>query len=602
MIFAAKTTASGLIALLVAFTFNLDQPQWVLLTVFIVAQPQSGLVLAKSFNRIIGTLIGAAVALTFVALFAQERVLFLGSLALWIGVCTFGSQYARNFAAYSFVLSGYTVAIVGIPGALDAGNAFYIGTARVTEITLGIIVTAAVSHVVFPSSLAASLWHAVAEVRLALADYVLAILGNGDAAALRAKVMSQAIAIENLRASAIFEHREVRDRNSGLRRLNAALINVIGAAQPIGAQLENLRRTDKLIEGGMKDALAGAAAAVGTWRAGGIDAARLRADLLEACARSSSTQLQELFAALAAYAAANEASASNKGRTPRDIGFTHANDPVAALWMGVRAVLGVVVVSCFWILSGWPHGSTAAILAAVATARLATMGHAVPISIAAIFIFALATIPAFVVVEVLMPLASGFEMFALLVAPVIFCCALLMAQKKTELQLIGFFSGLLFASVGQFQDRMAYDPVGLLNTSIAAVFAAGTALVLWSVFAPETSQAARHRFLRVARQAQQRIAGSRLRMGLAEFETAMTDALVQWQSHLRADRPDDVAAFELGIALLGTGRELIRSEKGRGAAGEDKSLEFAANEEPKTFERGAVAATGHHERTRSDAA
>ena len=129
LIFAAKTTASGLIALLVAFTFNLDEPYWALLTVFIVAQPrQSGQVLAKSFYRIIGTVIGAAVALLFVGLFAQERVLFLGALAFWIGVCAFGSQYARNFAAYSFVLSGYTVAIVGIPGALDAGNAFYIAT------------------------------------------------------------------------------------------------------------------------------------------------------------------------------------------------------------------------------------------------------------------------------------------------------------------------------------------------------------------------------------------------------------------------------------------------------------------------------------------
>ena len=49
-IFAAKTTAAGLLALLVAFTFNLDQPQWALLTVFIVSQPmKDGLVLAKSF-------------------------------------------------------------------------------------------------------------------------------------------------------------------------------------------------------------------------------------------------------------------------------------------------------------------------------------------------------------------------------------------------------------------------------------------------------------------------------------------------------------------------------------------------------------------------
>ena len=156
-IFAAKTTASGLIALLVAFTFNLDQPYWALLTVFIVSQPlQSGQVLAKSLYRIIGTVIGAGMALLFVALFAQERVLFLGALALWIGLCAFGSQYARNFAAYSFVLSGYTVAIVGIPGALDAGNAFYIATGRVTEVCLGIIVAATVNHITPPSSLGPS--------------------------------------------------------------------------------------------------------------------------------------------------------------------------------------------------------------------------------------------------------------------------------------------------------------------------------------------------------------------------------------------------------------------------------------------------------------
>jgi hypothetical protein len=192
-IFATKTMASALIALLVAFTLNLDQPQWALLTVFIVAQPQSGLVLAKSFYRVIGTVIGAAVALFLVALFAQERVLFLGALALWIGLCTFGSQYARNFAAYSFVLSGYTVAIVGIPGAFDAGNAFYIATARVTEISLGIIVTATISHIVLPSSLADSLRQALADAHAGLADYLVSLFNAGDTALLRAKLLGQTI-------------------------------------------------------------------------------------------------------------------------------------------------------------------------------------------------------------------------------------------------------------------------------------------------------------------------------------------------------------------------------------------------------------------------
>ena len=564
MIFAAQTTASGLIALLVAFTFNLDQPQWALLTVFIVAQPQSGLVLAKSFYRIIGTLTGASVALLLVALFAQERVLFLGTLSLWIGMCTFGSQYMRNFTAYAFVLAGYTAAIVGIPGALDAGNAFYVATARITEISLGIIVTATVSHIILPNSLAASLWQAVADARVTLADYALAVLANADVAPVRAKLLSLAIAVENLRASALFEDREVRARSGSLRLLSIAQIDIVAAEQLLGRGLEIFRRTGAGIEAQIDDALSEAAAAIKAWHAGDLGTAGLRAGLLQAYARMPLSGLHEFFAALTAYAEAYETHRSGENRTLRRAGFTHFNDPVVALWTGLRAALAVVVVSSFWILSNWPHGSTAVILAAVATARLATMGHAVPISVAATLIFSLATIPAFVVVEMLLPLASGFEMFALLVAPVIFCCTLLMAQKKTQLQLIGFLSGLLFASVGLFQNRMVYDPVGLLNTSIAAVFAVGTGLVLWSVVAPETSEAAYHRFLRVAHQVMARISAPRLRIGVGEFETAMTEALDQWQRHLRPDRPSDVAAFEEGIALLGAGRELIRSRERTG--------------------------------------
>src|SRR5262245_2198831 len=284
MIFAAKTTASALIALLVAFTFNLDQPQWALLTVFIIAQPQSGLVLAKSFYRIIGTFLGAAVALLLVALFAQERVLFLGALALWIGLCTFGSQYARNFASYSFVLSGYTVAIVGIPGALAAENAFYVATARVTEICLGIIVTATVSQVVFPSSLAASLRQAVAGVRTKLADYAVALFETGDAAPLRAKLLGEAIAIENLRASAIFEDREIRDRSDALRLIEAALIRVVGVAQLLAVALEPSDRTRTQNEACFDDAIGTEAAAIKAWRANAIDAAGLRRRLVRACA------------------------------------------------------------------------------------------------------------------------------------------------------------------------------------------------------------------------------------------------------------------------------------------------------------------------------
>ena len=494
MTFAAKTTASGLIALLIAFTFNLDQPQWALLTVFIVSQPQSGLVLAKSFYRIIGTLIGVAVALLLVALFAQERVLFLGVLTLWIGVCTFGSQYARNFAAYSFVLSGYTAAIVGIPAALEANNAFFIATARVTEICLGIIVA---------------------------------------------------------------------------------------AAQSLGDHLAYLRDAGRPVEASINDAVSGASQLLKLWQAGAINASGFRQKLREAEARGSVSRLlfpvsssddvaprpaaaiaslSELFAALTAYVEAYETCVFSKTPVPGRILFNPANDPIAALWTGLRAALAVILVGWFWILSDWPHGSTAVILAAVATARLATMGHAVLLAAAATLIFSIATIPAFVIVDVLLPLVSGFPMFALIVGPMLFCCAFLMSKPDPKKALVGFLSALLFASVGQFQNRMVYDPVGLLNTSIAAVFAVGVALVLWAVIAPETAAAARGRFLRVAQQAVSRLTAPRHPIGIGEFETRIAGGLDQLQGHLRADQPADIAVLQAGMRLLGAGQALRRPE------------------------------------------
>jgi uncharacterized membrane protein YccC len=222
----------------------------------------------------------------------------------------------------------------------------------------------------------------------------------------------------------------------------------------------------------------------------------------------------------------------------------------------------------------------------------------VPIAVGATLIFALATIPAFIIVEVLLPLADGFAMFALAVAPMLFLCAFLMAHKKT--MLIGYLSALLFASAGGFLDRMVYDPVGMLNTCIAAVVSAATAMVLWAIIAPATPEAARRRFARAARQALARIAARQRRIGLAEFETAMTEAVNQLHSHLQPDQLDDIAAFEAAIAMFGAGRELIRVRDDHAssatAALELEIAELAGNQRAQWLDRARRAAQQAAER------
>ena len=113
--FAFKTLLTIFIALWVSYRLELPQPTTVLATVIIVIQPQSGQVFAKSFYRFLGTLAGSAVMVLLIALFAQNTELFLGALAIWVGICTAGATRNRNFRAYGFVLAGYTAAMVGLP-------------------------------------------------------------------------------------------------------------------------------------------------------------------------------------------------------------------------------------------------------------------------------------------------------------------------------------------------------------------------------------------------------------------------------------------------------------------------------------------------------
>ncbi len=327
---------------------------------------------------------------------------------------------------------------------------------------------------------------------------------------------------------------------------------------------------------GLKGALRTAADAIALWRDGKLDAAGLRQSFVRAsadlplvralCRESLAPDedvirgaaaigyLRDFFGAFAAFAEAHDAFLSPQPQPVRPARFAVSNDGAGAAWAGVRAAMALLFAGTFWILADWPSGVTATIIAAVATARLATMEGGSEAATKAAALFALATVPAFIVVEVVLADASGFEMFCLVVAPVLFFCAWLMAHAKTAG--LGFLAGLYFASVAAFQDRMAYDPAGLVNTSLAATFAAALAALLFAVIAPDTPEAARRRFVKAMRRAFERIAGPPP-VGPTEFVTSTVEVLDQLRRGLPPDRGEDVAAVDSGFALLGAGRELI---------------------------------------------
>lgn len=144
LLFGLRLWASVSLALYIAYWLELDNPFWAGTSAAIVCQPQLGASLRKGWFRLVGTVVGAAISVVLVACFPQDRILFLGCLAVWASACAFAATLLRNFASYSAALAGYTVAIIagdlfGSVGGVDADFAFLLAVTRASEICLGIV-------------------------------------------------------------------------------------------------------------------------------------------------------------------------------------------------------------------------------------------------------------------------------------------------------------------------------------------------------------------------------------------------------------------------------------------------------------------------------
>lgn len=224
-IYLFKALAACFLALGIAMKLDLPQPRTAMTTVFIVMQPQSGMVFAKSFYRICGTLVGLVVTLALLGLFAQQPEMFIVATAIWVGICTAGAARNRNFRSYGFVLAGYTAALIGIPASQHPDGAFLSALTRVAEVVLGIVCAGAVSGLVFPQFTGLQMRGTVRARFSAFVEYVsTSLAGRNDRAqieATNARFVADIVGFEAARSVAVFEGPDSRMRGGRLARLNS---------------------------------------------------------------------------------------------------------------------------------------------------------------------------------------------------------------------------------------------------------------------------------------------------------------------------------------------------------------------------------------------
>jgi uncharacterized membrane protein YccC len=542
--FAVKTFAASLLALYIAFWAGLDDPRWSFLTVFVVSQPDSGLVLAKSFYRILGTIAGVLVTIALVFGLAQYGELFVAAVAAWICLCNFAARAVRNFASYGFQLAGYTVAIVAIPAALEPSGAYPLVVARCTEISLGIICAALVSRLILVRELSPKLIELVRALTRRADSFATLLLADRQRVAAERTELAQAyLDVQAMQRSAYFESAEARVLDQPLRRLTQAALELCAMAE---AAASHGVGTPPHLEKNASPGNGISRTSESSAEDGPIVSALVRA----ADERDLALARARLREGMAAFDGGEE--------LPRpDIACGLWSDPVAAVLTGIRSALAVAITSAFWFATAWPNGPIAVIVAAVVCSLVASMEQPDKISMALAATVLIAAVPVFATQFYLMPLAVDFPSMAVALAPLMLTCGFIMAQPR--IGPLGLLSAVYFAFASNIDNVMTYDAVAFLNASLAILVGIAVAVVLFATFFPETPAFALRRFRRQLMVHLRYLVGaSRCASALPCYQRALCEQLGTTLARVNENAKAARECFASAIAALSAAQAISR--------------------------------------------
>jgi len=595
-IYVFKVLIAAFLALGIAMKLDLPQPRTAMTTVFILMTQQSGRVLAKSFYRICGTLVGLVVMLAFISLFSQQPELFIAATAIWVGICTAGAARNRNFRSYGFVLAGYTAALIGIPASQNPDGAYMSALTRVAEITLGIVCSGTVSALLFPQHVGEQLRTTVRARFSAFVEYVSASLsGHIDRAqieATNARFVADIVGFETTRSVAVFESPSSRMRSGRLSRLNSEFMSastrfhalhqlmnrlheakattVIGAFEPYFKEIAPLLNKSGEPVLTAVDAVH-AAAQLEAYKAELPQRVRATRAELEARADSgvpmldfdtASELLYRFVDDLHAYAATYASLAVDMHERERWVErYTPKTNALAAGIGGLRAAFVVALLGAVWIATAWPSGVSLVLTGAAVCALASSSPYPARMAFQMAMGTALASLVGMVLTFGVYPHIDGFPLLCAVLTP----CLGLGVFMTTRPRLLGYGFGycVFFCTLAGPDNVLHYDPNAFMNDAIAIVLAMLVTSVVCATMLPPTTPWMRNRLLIDLRRAVVTTCHARLTRLRSRFESGARDLVFQINGLAEGEpefRHDTFrwlfAVLEVGNAVLDLRREI----------------------------------------------
>ncbi len=498
-----KTVMAGLLALGIAMLLDLPQPRIAMTTVFVLMQPFSGMVLAKSFYRILGTAVGTVAALVLGALFVQQPELYMLGMIAWVSACIAAAVRYRHFRWYGFVLAGYTAALIGIPNVTAPHALFLAALTRAAEVAVGIVCSSAVSALIVPQRSSLALRRAL-QIRFTnfnafAADVLNGGIERGQFEQRFAGLVDEIVGFEATRTFAAFEDPAMRSRSQHLGRLNGEFMDACARLHALHQLLKRLRATGapQPMAAAIKPYFHELAALLAPPPDRVVcDASQLAGRLrlfqatlprrvretrrpLEAAPPESladfDTAAEMLYRFVDEWICYSQTYAASLAHRkpdsqPRSASryvsrYVSRTNGFVVAFTFVRCAVVMAIAGSFWIATDWPSGGLAVIGAALACALTSTAPNpskmAVQMGVGAVF----ATMTGYLFTCYVYPNIDGFPLLCTMLAPVLAFGAFIATRKGTAGYGIGF--SVFFCLLAGPDNVVSYTPDLLINNGIA---------------------------------------------------------------------------------------------------------------------------------------
>jgi uncharacterized membrane protein YccC len=517
--FSLRTAAAAILALALAYWLELSDPQWATLTVYVLAQRTVGAALAKGVWRAIGTVAGGLIGLVLVALFSQAPELLVAATVLLVGASFYAGARLRNYTSYGVLLAGYTMLLVAYEGSTNPLGAWSIALDRTTEILIGITCSTLASVIILPRYAGDALREAQANTAASLARYVATALRLSTPAAvfarLRRQMVAEVVSFDALCSFTLFETPELRTDEELVRRTVREFLIVLSIARGVFVRLDEVDNDDaQNVQGRLRSTLEAIAARIecaaadsATWsdRRREIRAARvaLRKTVTEIEGMAGTTpfdalcegllilnRVSDLLHGLAMVVVTVTASLRSRNVPPRKL-RRKQRDPQGrqeALLLGVRAALAILVLSVFWIATGWSEGFTAVSGGAVMLFFAVNQDDPQAGGRTYLVWSSVGTLVGYLAIVFVLPYLQGFEALAVVLLLVLLPAGLMAGTPSHAWAGIAL-GGWLVAQIG-FGNVFKPDALVFVNSAVALILGMMGCLAVIAAI-PVTSQARR---------------------------------------------------------------------------------------------------------------